>query len=91
LPNRFAKQVLIHFSYQKNKAMADKPFLSPKEKSVLELAWQGLTNKEIGKELNLAEKTIEEYMTSLYRKTDNQGGNRVLLIRYALEIGWFEL
>lgn len=71
--------------------MADKPFLSAREKSVLELAWQGLTNKEIGKELNLAEKTIEEYMTSLYRKTDNQGGNRVLLIRYALEIGWLEL
>lgn len=71
--------------------MADKPFLSAREKSVLELVWQGLTNKEIGKELNLAEKTIEEYMTSLYRKTDNQGGNRVLLIRYALEIGWLEL
>lgn len=71
--------------------MADKPFLSAREKSVLELVWQGMTNKEIGKELNLAEKTIEEYMTSLYRKTDNQGGNRVLLIRYALEIGWLEL
>lgn len=42
--------------------------LSDREKQVLSLVADGLTNKEIGEHLFLAEKTIKHYMTSVLQK-----------------------
>ncbi|KHL03481.1 response regulator [Sinomonas humi] len=42
--------------------------LSPQERRVLELIGQGLTNREIGNELFLAEKTVKNYVSSLLAK-----------------------
>ena len=42
--------------------------LSPQERRVLELIGQGLTNREIGSELFLAEKTVKNYVSSLLAK-----------------------
>jgi DNA-binding NarL/FixJ family response regulator len=42
--------------------------LSPQERRVLELIGQGLTNREIGAQLFLAEKTVKNYVSSLLAK-----------------------
>jgi len=42
--------------------------LSPQERRILELIAQGLTNRQIGEELFLAEKTIKNYVSSLLAK-----------------------
>ena len=42
--------------------------LSPRERRILELIADGLTNRQIGAELFLAEKTVKNYVTSLLHK-----------------------
>jgi DNA-binding NarL/FixJ family response regulator len=42
--------------------------LTKRERQVLELVGQGMTNREIGESLFLAEKTIKHYMTSVLQK-----------------------
>jgi len=42
--------------------------LTPHERSVLELIGEGLTNKQIGERLFLGEKTVKNYISSLFRK-----------------------
>src|SRR3954469_13414665 len=42
--------------------------LSPQEKRILELIADGLTNRQIGTEMYLAEKTVKNYVSSLLHK-----------------------
>ncbi|MCU1626646.1 MAG: LuxR family transcriptional regulator, partial [Pseudonocardia sp.] len=42
--------------------------LSPQERRILELIADGLTNRQIGAELYLAEKTVKNYVSSLLHK-----------------------
>ena len=42
--------------------------LTPQERRILELVAQGLTNRQIGSELFLAEKTVKNYVSSLLAK-----------------------
>ena len=42
--------------------------LSPREWQIAHLAAEGLTNREIGAELFLAEKTVKNYVSSLLSK-----------------------
>jgi DNA-binding NarL/FixJ family response regulator len=42
--------------------------LTEQERHVLELLAEGLTNREIGERLHLAEKTIKNYVTALLSK-----------------------
>ena len=44
--------------------------LSPQEERILTLIADGLTNREIGVELNLAEKTIKNYVSSILSKLE---------------------
>jgi DNA-binding NarL/FixJ family response regulator len=44
--------------------------LSPQERRILELIAAGLTNRQIGAELYLAEKTVKNYVSSLLHKLD---------------------
>ena len=46
--------------------------LSPQERRILDLIGQGLTNRQIGENMNLAEKTIKNYVSSLLVKLDMQ-------------------
>lgn len=57
--------------------------LTERERQVLHLLTQGLSNGEIGDRLHLSPRTIEKYVTSLLRKTDTN--KRAELIRFALE------
>jgi len=42
--------------------------LTPRETQILQLLSQGLTNREIGERMFLAEKTVKHYMTSILQK-----------------------
>jgi len=42
--------------------------LTPREQDILELVAQGRTNREIGEQLYLAEKTVKHYMTNVLQK-----------------------
>ncbi len=42
--------------------------LAPREEQILELVAKGLSNKEVGRELNLQEKTVKHYMTNILQK-----------------------
>ena len=57
--------------------------LTKREQEVLKLLMKGHSNIEIGQQLHLSHRTIEKYVSSLFRKSDTH--NRVELIRYALE------
>ena len=61
------------------------PF-SPREQQVLELAAQGLTNKEIAFRLGLSERTVQFHMNSLFNKTGAQ--SRTEAVALALRNGW---
>ena len=53
---------------QGNKTHDELSMLSDQERRILELIGQGLTNRQIGDELHLAEKTIKNYVSSLLAK-----------------------
>lgn len=59
--------------------------LSPRDLELLSLLAQGLTNREIGDKLYLAEKTIKNNLTRLYARIQVQ--NRVEATRFALSHG----
>ena len=42
--------------------------LTPQERRILELVAEGLTNRQIGEQLFLAEKTVKNYVTSILTK-----------------------
>ena len=44
--------------------------LSPQEERILTLIAEGRTNKEVGDELQLAEKTVENYVSSILSKLE---------------------
>jgi two-component system response regulator DevR len=57
----------------RNPAQSDPmSMLSERERSVLELIGQGLSNREIAEQLVLAEKTVKNYVTSLLAKLGMQ-------------------
>ena len=57
--------------------------LSQREREVLDLLTQGLSNADIGQQLHLSPRTVEKYVSSLLRKTETS--NRAELVRFALE------
>jgi DNA-binding NarL/FixJ family response regulator len=44
--------------------------LSEQERQILELIGEGLTNRQIGERLFLAEKTVKNYVSNLFTKLD---------------------
>lgn len=59
--------------------------LSERERDILELVAKGLTNKQIGQTLHLAEKTVKHYMTNILQKL--QVNNRVQAALIATQQG----
>ncbi|MBD2480647.1 MULTISPECIES: response regulator transcription factor [Planktothrix] len=57
--------------------------LTQREQQVLDLLAEGLSNIAIGDHLHLSPRTVEKYVSSLFRKTDSN--NRAELIRFALK------
>ena len=67
LATRAASQVMprLQDASSKRGALAR---LTPHERSVLELIGEGLTNRQIGERLFIAEKTVKNYVSTLFRK-----------------------
>ncbi len=42
--------------------------LSPREEEVILLVARGFTNKQIARELGIAEKTVESHLSNIYKK-----------------------
>lgn len=63
--------------------------LSPRETQVLQLAAEGLTNKEIAYRLGISERTIQFHMNSIFNKTASQ--SRTEAVALALRNGWLPL
>ncbi|MEG4205144.1 response regulator transcription factor [Microcoleus sp. Pol7_A1] len=59
------------------------PTLTQRERQVLDLLTEGLSNIQIGSRLNLSPRTVEKHVSSLFRKTDSN--NRAELVRFAME------
>jgi DNA-binding NarL/FixJ family response regulator len=57
--------------------------LTDREKSVLDLLSEGMSNAQIAASLYLSPRTVEKYVTSLLRKTDTN--NRAELVRFAMD------
>jgi DNA-binding NarL/FixJ family response regulator len=60
-----------------------KPDLTSREQDVLTLISSGLSNAQIGDRLFLSPRTVEKYVSSLFRKTDTN--NRAELVRFAVD------
>ncbi|MBD0335372.1 MAG: response regulator transcription factor [Cyanobacteria bacterium Co-bin13] len=60
-----------------------KPDLTSREQDVLTLISDGLSNAQIGDRLYLSPRTVEKYVSSLFRKTDTN--NRAELVRFAVD------
>ena len=54
--------------------------LTPQERRVLELIAEGMTNRQIGAELFLAEKTIKNYVTSILTKLGMTGRTQAAVL-----------
>lgn len=63
--------------------------LSPREVEMLRLGAQGLSNKEIAKQLFVSERTVQAHFTNVFQKLDV--GSRIEAVLRALKEGWFSL
>ncbi len=57
--------------------------ITQRERQVLDLLTHGLSNAEIGAQLHLSPRTVEKYVSSLFRKT--LASNRAELVRFAIK------
>lgn len=60
--------------------------LTPREAEILRLLVDGLTNKQIARELDLQEITVKIHVRNVYRKIGAQ--NRAQAVKTTLESGW---
>lgn len=62
--------------------------LTKREREVLAKVPEGLTNKRIAKDLNIAEITVKLHVRSIYQKLGAK--NRAQAVKIALDLGWEE-
>jgi len=67
---------------------AEHPF-SPRERQVLTLAAEGLTNREIAYRLGISDRTVQFHMNSVFNKTG--ASSRTEAATLALRQGWIEV
>jgi DNA-binding NarL/FixJ family response regulator len=64
--------------------------LTPRQREILRLAMDGLSNKEIGARIGLHRKTVEAHLSEVFEKYGIHGGRIELSIR-AAEEGWLDI
>lgn len=64
---KLASRMLVEFS-RTNGDIDERDVLTPRETDVLDLLSRGMTNKQIGEALHLAEKTVKHHMTNILQK-----------------------
>lgn len=83
-----AKQILQEFSNHQIIEDDKKDSLSTREKEILTLVANGLTNKEISIRLEISEFTVKNHLKNLFQKLHLN--NRVQLAKYAYEHGYLK-
>lgn len=63
--------------------------LFPRELEVLKLTAQGLRNKEIARNLNISERTVQAHLSNIFSKLDVDSRTEAVL--KALKEGWLEM
>lgn len=63
--------------------------LTSREREVLQLLAEGLSNQEIAAQLNISVKTVETHRSNMMRKLG--ANNKTELVKYALRKGWASL
>lgn len=81
-----AKQILQEFSNHQLIAENKRDRLSTREREILTLVANGLTNKEISTRLEISEYTVKNHLKNLFQKLHLN--NRVQLAKYAYEHGY---
>jgi DNA-binding NarL/FixJ family response regulator len=71
------------YALDESKLLMEKLDFTPREREVLILLTQGLSNGEIGEKLFLSPRTVEKYVSRLLKKTNMN--NRKELLRFSLE------
>ncbi|MFC7622482.1 response regulator [Microlunatus sp. GCM10028923] len=61
--------------------------LTPQERKILELIGEGLTNRQIGERLYLAEKTVKNYVSNLLAKLDLRRRTQAAALAATLKAG----
>ena len=57
--------------------------LTSREKQILELIWEGLTNREIGRQLSISQKTVEAHRATIMKKV--RVSNTAQLLKAAIQ------
>lgn len=78
-----AKQMVSAFAHEDDEEKLK--VLSNQERKILDLIAQGKTNKEIGNELYLAEKTVKNYVSNLLAKLGMQRRSQAAAFKVRLE------
>jgi DNA-binding NarL/FixJ family response regulator len=79
--NYFSQELLLQLI--KNKPADESVILSPREKEVLELIFEGFSNQQISDKLFISQRTVERHRSSLLLKTDSK--NSISLVVYAIK------
>ncbi|MCM3038120.1 response regulator transcription factor [Paenibacillus motobuensis] len=85
MTSELALRILQEFSLQKPNQTGHHP-LTNREREILDLVAQGMTNREIAKALDISDQTVKNHLKNIMHKLHLE--NRVQLTRYAMEQGW---
>lgn len=85
LSQEYAAAVLRELTYRRT--LEAMPAPTPRERDVLELLAEGLTDQQIGRRLGIAPSTVNHYMKGLRTKLGSHAGNRWQLARMAYVLG----
>lgn len=85
-----ARKVLDHFTPgARHREESRSAQLSDRELDVLRLAAKGMTNRDIARDLNLSERTIQAHLSTIFTKMEV--GSRTEAVVRALREGWITL
>ncbi|MDZ4765160.1 MAG: response regulator transcription factor [Chloroflexota bacterium] len=90
IPAEIAESLIRHMIEEKNIPSAPVPErLTEREREVLQLAAAGLTNRGIGIQLSISDRTVQGHLASIYAKLTV--GSRTEAVTKALQIGAIQL
>ncbi len=88
-PDIAAKVVAVMTSGKPASAQDQVEPLTERELEILRLAGQGLTNRAIGLQLGISDRTVQGHLANIYGKL--QVGSRTEAVTKALRLGWIVL
>ncbi|MBA9085620.1 DNA-binding NarL/FixJ family response regulator [Fontibacillus solani] len=85
MSRELAFRILKEFSQYERPDVSESP-LTAREKEILGLVAEGLSNRDISNQLNISEHTTKNHLKNILQKLHLE--NRVQLTKYAYEQGW---